>query len=666
MSRSVSVDLWDTLLRRRCHPDEVKLFTARLIYLRFYHLLQAKYQSPAALLRERIRQERAIGAQRRLAGDDDEYSIQEVLHFLLRHIVKPGKWLPENALQDILLVEQHHERAVSYEDSGISRFLEKHPADSRYIVSDFYMGRQFCSDLLAEKSPWLAPVRLYISCDHGVNKRSGRLLEKLLASENIRADHHTHIGDSKKSDVQVPSRLGMHAILYDHVKEDKMRDQNNRRFNNRFRSIRPYVDELMLRLNGTAPCAHAKTAEQEELFCIGRSSALIFHGLILQAIETALKESIDIMYYISREGLFFKKIHERISSPDLLGIPVPAAEHLEVSRLSTFLPSLRSVSCDELMRLWHFYATQSPRAFLSSLGVDLSAFLPMIKRHNLNPDTDIQKPWENACLHSFIADPQVQAMLHEMQIERRSGLTAYLSEKGITLQSKKVLFVDIGWKGTIQDNLAYLFPGTQFYGVYLALQKFAGPQPSNVIKEAFGRNENLACGGRSAAVRCIAPWELLCTSGEGSAAFYEAVNGHAAVRREYNEAEQKMHAQKTHFFQEGVLSASPHIADWISTYAITAAELRSHCLRAMADLSADPPMALINLFFSSERNETFGLGRHVSMMPPPPGELVRQALSTARCFKDVKMLLIRTRWPFGYLKLHGLNRLLRLFKDPFP
>ena len=30
----VTFDIWDTLLRRRCHPDEVKLFTCRAALLR--------------------------------------------------------------------------------------------------------------------------------------------------------------------------------------------------------------------------------------------------------------------------------------------------------------------------------------------------------------------------------------------------------------------------------------------------------------------------------------------------------------------------------------------------------------------------------------------------------------------------------------------------------
>ena len=33
-------DVWDTLLRRRCHPDEVKLATAAHVYFRFFDRLR--------------------------------------------------------------------------------------------------------------------------------------------------------------------------------------------------------------------------------------------------------------------------------------------------------------------------------------------------------------------------------------------------------------------------------------------------------------------------------------------------------------------------------------------------------------------------------------------------------------------------------------------------
>lgn len=666
MNQSVSIDLWDTILRRRCQPDEVKLFTARHIYLRYFHLLQTQYRSPAALLRERIRQERAIGAQRRLSGDDDEYGIAEVLQSLLDHVLKPGTGLPENALHDILEAEQRHEYAVSYEDKGIRRFLDKHTACRRYIVSDFYMGQEFCSSLLAEKSPWLAPDGFYVSCDHGINKRSGRLLKKMLSTEKLRADHHAHIGDSRKSDVQLPSRLGAHGVLYNNFDEENLRTSKARRYKKRVHSIAPYIDELAQQLNGsTAACACAETAEQQEFFRIGRASALIFHGLVLQAIETALKENIDRIYYISREGLFFQKIHEHISSPDLFGMPVPAAVHLEVSRLSTFLPSLRDISCDELMRLWCFYTTQSPRALLTSLGADAAPFLPLLARHGLDPDVDIASPWQDRRIRSFLSDRDALAMLHTLRHARRDTLMAYLAEKGITAETQKVLLVDIGWKGTIQDNLAHLFPDSRFFGTYFALQRFRASQPSNTVKASFGPDEN-SRPGKSKPVNCIAPWELLCTSGEGSAASYETIVGRVTIRRDCSDAEQTVYAQKIRFFQEGVLSASPCIADWISTYAVTAGEIRPHCLRAMADVSADPPMALVKTFFTSEHNESFGLGRRVSMAPPSPMQLILTAARSVRCYRELKMLIIKTRWPFGYLKLYGLNRLLRLFKKPFP
>ncbi len=46
----ISIDVWDTLLRRRCHPDEVKLHTARVLSLRHARRVRPWYSTPWAVL----------------------------------------------------------------------------------------------------------------------------------------------------------------------------------------------------------------------------------------------------------------------------------------------------------------------------------------------------------------------------------------------------------------------------------------------------------------------------------------------------------------------------------------------------------------------------------------------------------------------------------------
>ena len=41
----VSFDVWDTILRRKCAPDENKLAAAKYIYLMHYNILKDEYKN---------------------------------------------------------------------------------------------------------------------------------------------------------------------------------------------------------------------------------------------------------------------------------------------------------------------------------------------------------------------------------------------------------------------------------------------------------------------------------------------------------------------------------------------------------------------------------------------------------------------------------------------
>ena len=40
MQKIISFDIWDTIIKRKCHPEEVKLATARYIILKYENKLK--------------------------------------------------------------------------------------------------------------------------------------------------------------------------------------------------------------------------------------------------------------------------------------------------------------------------------------------------------------------------------------------------------------------------------------------------------------------------------------------------------------------------------------------------------------------------------------------------------------------------------------------------
>ncbi|MFL3448776.1 hypothetical protein ACJ0OZ_24050, partial [Escherichia coli] len=72
-----TVDVWDTILRRDCHPDFIKRSTAYYFFLKFHSLHNV--DSVDQLFTKRVETERLIGKKNKDLGYDDEYLIQDVM-----------------------------------------------------------------------------------------------------------------------------------------------------------------------------------------------------------------------------------------------------------------------------------------------------------------------------------------------------------------------------------------------------------------------------------------------------------------------------------------------------------------------------------------------------------------------------------------------------------
>ena len=80
-------------------------------------------------------------------------------------------------------------------------------------------------------------------------------------------------------------------------------------------------------------------------------------------------------------------------------------------------------------------------------------------------------------------DSGFKETLWQHVMQQRALLKNYFATKGLTDDiNARICVVDVGWRGTIHDNIALLYPDIHFTGIYLGLQKFLNEQPSNTSK----------------------------------------------------------------------------------------------------------------------------------------------------------------------------------------
>jgi FMN phosphatase YigB (HAD superfamily) len=599
----LTVDVWDTLLRRRCHPDAVKLHVARYLMLTYWHDLPTESRDVWVLLRLRQQAEKDIGDQSRAQGLDDEYGHMQVYR---RWLELAGMTLPnaDGSHDDLLAtldgMELAQEKHVSYVDPTIAETLGRHNARRALFLSDFYMPASAIDALLTHHGIGHLVEDGVVSCDVGLNKRSGRLFAYLHERFGIHPSRHAHVGDNPHADVEAAQRMGIQALHYLPAGEHGLRRQREAAFHDRSAALRRAATDSLV---ATALPGHS----HQEVYDYGRKCAPLLIGFVMHVLERALAERVEHLYFFTREGEFFLEIYRRLVAQDVLGFPAPPADLLCVSRLATFAGSLREFSTGELMRLWNQYSVQSLQALFISLAMQPELFAPAAARHGLDLIQPVRYPWLDPKVIGFLGDSEVLALIEGELAEKRDLLHAYLNSAGITGARARVGIVDIGWRGTIQDNLAYARQDVLWHGCYLALNRFLNTQPDNSRKSAFGPDLNRSDADKSL-LDFVAPIEMLCNSPNGSVVGYRSGATGVQVMRHVDSEENRVHEAYVHAFQQGVLAVVPYWADTLRCHAYASEDLKPLALAVWRDIIEHPPAFLAKAYYQLNHNETFGVG----------------------------------------------------------
>jgi len=443
----LSLDIWDTVLRRKCHPDEIKLATARFLYLTCYQKLKVDYRDVQKLLLSRIAAERTI-ANQRAPEYDDEYSIRDVFARTLSDALETADNLQE-VVERLYAFELNKEVEMTYLDPHIVETISQYNYEKLGYISDFYAGTDFLDTLLEHVGFPLEFSFKYVSCEHMLNKRSGRLFQKVLSDLRIEPEEQLHIGDNAYSDHAVPESLGINTLRYLPLEE-----HNRRKSREQFYSIES--GHIMERIN------------DEMYYGTGTSAILapFFVSFVLWILEECIKRGIRKVYYFTREGEFFVRLHEVIAQSDLFPRDIlPQANVLEVSRVATFAASLRTVSLDEMMRLWNQYSIQSMQAFGKSVALEDEKFRPWLDKYGVPMDEVITYPWLDDRIQKLFLDSDFIEFFQSHINSLRERLLQYAYQKGLEKERPEdIAIVDIGWRGSIQDNLCYIFSEHKIVG----------------------------------------------------------------------------------------------------------------------------------------------------------------------------------------------------------
>jgi hypothetical protein len=191
------------------------------------------------------------------------------------------------------------------------------------------------------------------------------------------------------------------------------------------------------------------------------------------------QRNIDRVAFLTREGVVFKAFYDGFSAA---AGGFPKSELLEVSRLSTFPPSLWEEGVDGFARFYSQYAEADLEGTMKSMGA-----WPPPENIALLINRAMSAGGKRIDIIELAkANPELQRWILQLSGTRRAEFGAYVERAHPWLvNASRALLVDIGWRGTIQDNLARIQSQTHWHGIYIGLFPYLNPQPGNTSKEGL-------------------------------------------------------------------------------------------------------------------------------------------------------------------------------------
>lgn len=584
MAKIISFDIWDTIIKRKCHPEEIKLHTANYIMLKYENELKEKYKDIYEILKLRDEIEANICQENKKTGHDDECRIIDVFKKLQQEVFKEKI---EDISEELLREEIEQEKRAIYINPEILPIFEKYKDLKMYCISDFYMSADNLKELLDYLQIPVKIEKIYSSADYLLNKRTGNLYKKAEEEIGVKPEDHIHVGDNQYSDIDMAKSLGIETIK-----------TTKTEFN--------FVPEKGRKFEFDLSCVKKEeTSKENKLFNAGVDLAPLLYFFGYSIVEYAIKNNIDTVYYQTREGETFIKIHELIQKNNPFGVKLPKCDIMEVSRMATFSASLKEFSIKELLRLWSQYRVQSMKALFKTLAIDIAPYKEFMGRYDINPEENIVDPWFDLRVQRLCADKEFTSKIQVELDRKRSELLEYFkNKKGIIDDDKPMFIVDIGWRGTIQDNLAHIFKNKKIGGYYLTLYDFYNLQPENTYKISYLDDKNIR-NNEIASIITLLEW--IYNPGTGSVIEYKQGEAIRKAKTEETDIVKKYIMP----LQEGMMAGAEIINEYMKYHPYEAKETKPYVYDLIRKIKTNPSKELVEAYYSMVFNDTFGTAEYV-------------------------------------------------------
>lgn len=330
-----------------------------------------------------------------------------------------------------------------YKDINAIQAINKYRIEKNIlivIVSDYNMPGIFLEEIMDYLGILCLIDRIYVSCEYGVNKQSGELYKIVLDDLDIKPSECVMIGDNKIADIRNAKKNGIDAI---YKKCNEYPNSNSK-------------EEILDRLK--------KISVHNDY----SNYAFSLYLFIEKLYSKCKKMDIRQLVFFSREGQFLQKLFEKYQKDKNKKIETI---YLCISRVASYTPSLDSLENEKFDGIFNRYKNMSMETFLLSIGFSDAQIEQLVSDEFWKMDYVIDDFKNSLEFKKLLSNKKFIDYYEKNRLEQKDYFIRYCKQLGINI-NEKIYIVEVGWRGTIQDNMYKIFDGrVAIQGYYLGLSK---------------------------------------------------------------------------------------------------------------------------------------------------------------------------------------------------
>jgi len=432
----VFIDFFDTVVTRNVHPEDVKKIACQRIAE--YFDLRIEYQE---LYRVRADIERRLCLRNAENGYDLEFNFVELTEHLKVELEnKLNMPLNSSFCELAIEIELDVEKLVQKVDPNIIAAIktcEEHGIPVT-ILSDFYLPSNLMWQLMEFHEIATHIADLVVSADYLITKKTGRLYGFILNKHKLENRNIVMIGDNFSADGEMAHNNGLTALCIDRAKQRAKYHDYTQKFSN--------ANWLKNNLDGVI-----KKCDQTVFPEIVYTLYLFIKNLYISLI----RKNVTNVFFLAREGQFLKKLFDEYQEIECSkGMYRIKTHYLCASRRSTFLPSLKNLEEETFDILFRQYRVLSTMDFLVNLGFNLKQTEKILSEFKINANEKIDDFPTSKIMSQLRNSVTFKSIYEESRQSQKEIFSDYIKSFGVNFFSNSLVIVDVGWKGTIQDNLA--------------------------------------------------------------------------------------------------------------------------------------------------------------------------------------------------------------------